>query len=116
MELVSQNTGGETYQRIGPFIYNDETIGIVEGNYVVERVRRAFITGIDFECRSSFKHPIIGLILGLVLVTVPVQAVMGDPLGLWWLTLASPHRVAGTFFMFLFGIYLIWAVLRRRNE
>ena len=116
MDLTSEGSRTRTYDRVGPFFYDNEVIGVVEGKYVVDRVRRTSIKSVRFERRSSFKHPGVGMILGFVLLLLPVQALMGDPLGIGWLTLASAEGVVGAFFMFLFGLCLLWAVLRRRHE
>ncbi len=64
----------------------------------------------------EFEHPVVGLLVGLAMVGVPAQAAAGDPLGLWWLTLASLLRLVGSFFTACFGLVLLWGVVRRRDE
>lgn len=64
--------------------------------------------------RKSFKHPIGGLVVGLVMVLAPVLSVL-DVFGAG-LALSSPARGIGGFCMFLCGVYLLWSVVTRKNE
>lgn len=116
MDLTSSVDSTAQYHVVWPLFFDDDVIGVLDGKYVQGTVARRSVTAFRLERRTSFKHPIIGLLLGLVLVGIPTQALAGDPLGLWWLTLASPMRLAGSFFMVCFGVFLLGSVMRRRDE
>lgn len=117
MELTSARADpAAPYTVVDQIFYDDRVVGVLEHSYVLGTVHRASITAVRFEGRSTFKHPVIGLVLGLAFAGVPVQSVLGDPLHLWWLTLASPMRVLGSVFMLFVGTYLLWEVIRRRDE
>jgi hypothetical protein len=116
MELTARSDPGAIYKVAKPIFYDERVIGVLEGKYVQGTVGRRSLRAYRVEQRTSFKHPIVGAVLGGVLVGVPLQAVAGDPLGLWWLTLASPMRLAGSVFMAFFGAFLLWGVIRRREQ
>jgi hypothetical protein len=117
MELTAaKSDSSKQYSVVKPIFINDEVVGVLDETYVLGTVARSRLKAFRTETRTSFKHPIIGAILGTVMVGVPVQSALGDPLNLWWLTLASPARVAGAVFMLFIGAYLLYGVLRRRDE
>lgn len=116
MELTSTVDPTARFHIAAPLFFNDEIIGVLDGKYVQDSVARTALTGYRIEQRTSFKHPIMGLILGIALIVAPVQSFAGDPLRLWWFTMGSLHGIAGSFFMLLCGLYLVCAVIRRRDE
>jgi hypothetical protein len=101
------------YKFIGPLIFDDHIIGVLDGKYPLGSVPRASVTAIRFEERTSFKHPILGLILGLLLVGIPTDELTGNHLGIGKLAIGSCTALVCSF---LFGLYLIIQILRRRNE
>jgi hypothetical protein len=83
---------------------------------VLGSVARTSLTGYRIEQRTSFKHPIVGMLLGVALIAVPVQSCAGDPLGVSWLTPGSFRVGAASLFMLFCGLFLLWGVIRRRDE
>ena len=104
------------YNVVDPLFFNEDVFGVLDGSYILGTMDRDAVKAVRHEERKSFKHPVIGGLVSAAFVVVPLQSVLGDPLGLWWLTLASPFRLVGSFFLFLFGIILLWGVVRRRDE
>jgi len=115
MEFSKRTDAKAVYKVAGPIFYDDDVIGVLEGKYVQGTVGRRSLQGFRIDRRTSFEHPVVGWLLGGVLVGVPLQAVAGDPLGLWWLTLASPMRLGASVCMVIFGACLLWGVIRRRD-
>lgn len=115
MELQIRTDPDALYQIVAPIYFNNDVVGVLDGKHSQGRVGRRALMGFRIDRRTSFKHPVIGFVIGFVLVAIPLQALMGDPLGLWWVTLASPLRLVGSFFLFSFGIYLLWGVVSRRE-
>jgi hypothetical protein len=116
LELTSASGPPRQCRVVYPLFFDDELVGVLEGKYVLGTVARRSLIAVRTERRSSFKHPAVGAAVGLAMTLVPLQSVAGDPLGLWWLTLGSPLRLVGSFFMFGFGALLLWGVWRRREE
>jgi hypothetical protein len=116
MEFSNPIDPNARYQVIDPIFFNDEVIGVLEGKYVRGKVGRRLVTGYRVEHRTSFKHPIAGLALGLALVGLPLQALAGDPLGLGGFLAGTNMRTIGALFMVCFGVYVLWEVARRRQE
>jgi hypothetical protein len=114
MRLTSATESG-TYRRLGPIIFDHDIIGVTEGKYVLGSVRRKSVTAIRQEKRKSFKHPIAGMVVGLAMALAPLLSVIGSPFGVG-LALTSLSRIAGAFFMFLLGVYLLWGVVTRKDE
>lgn len=114
MELTTGTEHGPGYFRAGPLFYSDELIGVVDGNNnVLGSVPRASVTSVRLEQRTSFKHPLIGFLVGITLIAAPIDALMGYPLGIGRLTFGSCAAVGSELF---FGGYLLVSVVRRRDE
>ena len=112
MELQIRTDPDALYQIVAPIYFNNDVVGVLDGKHSQGRVGRRVLTGFRIDRRTSFKHPVIGFVIGFVLVVIPLQALIGDLLGIWWVTLASPLRLVGSFFpFFLLGIYLLWGVV-----
>ena len=114
MELLSvQST--QACQIAGPIFYNDNVIGVFDGRHVLGTVRRSSVTAWRTEYRTSFKHPVVGLVLAIIMLGVPLQSLLGDPLHLWWLTSMSMLRIIASMCMVLIGLYLLFELIRRRD-
>jgi hypothetical protein len=116
MEFTGRSDPTAIYTIVRPIFFNDNVIGVLDGRYVQGTIGRRALRAFRVEQRTSFKHPVVGAVLGGVLTVVPLLTLVGDPLGLWWLTLASPLRLVGSFFMLFFGVCLLWGVMRRREQ
>jgi len=80
----------------------------LDGSYICGAVPRTRLVSFRQEHRTSFKHPIVGLVVGLLMV--------GASLAVCLLALASLHFLLGSIFTFFFGAYLLWGVVRRHDE
>jgi hypothetical protein len=110
MQFSSATKPGQKLRVIAPICYDDHVVGVVDGKYLAGAVSRTAVTAIRLERRTSFKHPIVGLIVGISAMGISFLALAGDP------TLATPHELVGLLFLFSVGAYLLWGVLRRRDE
>ena len=110
---AAQARSGSRYNRFGCFFHDDRIVGVLEADRVLGSVLRAEVTAIRLERRSTFKHPVLGLLLGLLLFLGPVDLMLGDPWGLRWLALGSCTTMICEM---MFGTYLLWSVIRRRDE
>jgi heme/copper-type cytochrome/quinol oxidase subunit 4 len=105
-------------ERRPQFAWVDESTRLVVtyDSDITFAVQRAEIHDVRLETRSSFRHPIIGGVIAIVLVALPVSAVLGDPFDLWWLFLATPMRIVGAISSVFFGMYLFVLLLSRHDE
>ena len=111
MELTSSSDPKARYVIVAPLFFNDDVVGVLDGRYISGAVPRRRLVGFRQENRTSFKHPIIGLAIGLAMVVISIAIFLA-----WLLTLADLHFLLGSIFMFFFGVYLLWGVLRRHDE
>lgn len=95
----------ERYVLLGALAYSERLIVVLEGRDVVGSVPRADIRSIRIELRPSFKHPIVGLILGGLLVAVPIGLTL---MGLYYNPLL-------TLSITLVGFYLMFGAARTRK-
>ena len=111
MELTSSSDPKARYVIAAPLFFNDDVIGVLDGRYVAGAVPRRRLIGFRQEYRTSFKHPIVGLAVGLVMVVIALVSFLA-----WLVALADLHFLLGSIFMFIFGVYLLWGVVRRHDE
>ncbi len=103
-----------SYVRVGPLIFNEHILHVVESGVVLGSVRRASMKTIRIEPRTSFKHPVVGTVLGLLGVAGPQLPRAASFLGVKAWEWIESLRIVG-FFMLVVGIILLIGVLRRRN-
>jgi hypothetical protein len=113
MEFTSASDPSSRYVVIPPFFINNDLIGVLDGKSVLGSVTRRAVTSIRVENRSSFKHPIVGTLVGAAMVVVSTEYFLPHPEGAWWFALNSP---LGSLFLLFCGCFLLWGVLRRRDE
>lgn len=114
MDLTAHADPRTQYSRSGPLAWN-ETRLLVFAPEGISSVVRASIRAMRVEPRSSFKHPIAGIIFGVSFVILPVSTFVGDPFGINLLLWGSAQGVGGAIALLLLGIYLILGVLRRHD-
>jgi len=105
MELTAGAQIRQTFVGLGAIAYNDRLVVILQGNTVVGSVPRADIRSIRIEPRLSFKHPIVGLILGSLLTAIPLSTTL---MGLY-------YNPVLTLSISLPGFYLLFAAARARR-
>ena len=104
------------FTRLGQIAYDDDLLLVLDGgDYVNDRIPRNAIKSARLETRPSFKHPVIGIIMGSVLIGVPVSAFLGDPLGIEGLILCGIETMIIAGFLVLLGLYLYFPALSNRK-
>ena len=100
-----------------PLYFNDDVIGVVNERYVVVgNVARKSVKGYRIEYRSSFKHPIIGIVFGVSMVSYPVYTIAHTPFGSEWFNTFSIRILAVMGFIFCFGATLLVIIIQRRDH
>ena len=99
--------------RVGQIAFNEMMLFVLEGEYVQGFVYLAEIQRITIQRRKSFRHPIIGFLVGLGCVLGPVSVLLGDPVGLAGLLGAG----GGCGFLFVLGIgaFTLFEVITSRK-
>ena len=102
------------YTVIGPLAYDEKLLVVMNQKVVVGSVPRAAIRRIRIEPRSSFKHPVVGSVIGLIGLAGPLMPSAARSLGAMdygWLKLLE---AAGDL-MLVVGILVLVCVMRRRE-
>lgn len=116
MEFVNAPTDFEAeYTRVGPLAWDAKRLLVLNGNDIVGSVVRASIRSVRLKMRSSFQHPIVGVILGVTFVMLGVWPLLGNAFQISTLSHASAFMVWGAMVLAILGAYLIVGVLRRRD-
>lgn len=105
MEWTRSVDESKRYTTTGPIFYDGDLIGVLDGVTVMGSMARKEITAVRLERRTSFKHPILGLILGGVLMAA----------GLYWFSLTSGDGFVLYGCLLGCGAYLLQGVVRRRE-
>ncbi|MCP4374722.1 MAG: hypothetical protein GY794_00870 [bacterium] len=118
MKLSEINSSPDReFTRLGQIAYDDKLILVLDGDYIIERIGRSAITSARIEIRPSFKHPIIGAIVGTMCVAVPASAILGDPLGIKWMLAYSIFTISSAIFLPFMGLLLYFpAICNRKIE
>src|SRR3954469_25311162 len=116
MRFATSANPSARYNVIEPLFYNDEIVGVLDKGYVLGSVRRRSFTAASVQHRTSFKHPVLGTLVGLLMLVVPGQGLANDPLGLWWFVLGSCYGWPASLLLMFLGAYLRWGVVRRHDE
>lgn len=110
--------GGVKHQvpcrRVGPLALNESMLFTLEGDFVQGFVYLDDIRGLCIEQRRSFKHPVIGAIVGTVLLGLPLLSVVSAFADLPWAPQSDPLMCSEVFVAAL-GAYMLWEVLRNRQ-
>ena len=101
--------------RMGPIAFNERLIVVLEGKYVAGRVFRDQVQRLEIQWRSSFKHPFLGIVIGAGCCFPLGELIAGDPLELGGLFSMNVRTLAGSLFLFLCGIYLLFGAIFRRQ-
>jgi hypothetical protein len=105
MKFTTSVDSQERYVPLGPIAHSDRLVVVLDGSDVVGSVAIADTLSIRIEQRSSFKHPIIGLVLGAILIAAPVGATLSAVIFPPVLTIS----------LTLIGLYLVIAAARVRK-
>ncbi len=116
MEFTDSSDPNAVYQVVEPLFFNDDVIGVLDGKHILGRVNRSSVTAFRVEQRSSFKHPVMGFVLGLVMIGIPLLPPAFEPDGLKYFTRASKEWLFVCFFLLCIGGYLIWCAASRRDQ
>lgn len=93
---------------LGPLAYDDEVVLFLEGKYVVNSIARRDIISARVETRPSFKHPIMGFVVGLLFLAGAGLVFFGESMGIEWLELPAAASIAAVF-VAIAGLYLVCA-------
>jgi hypothetical protein len=116
MEFTSPSNPNKVYESLGPLFWDKEIVGVTEHNHVLGSVRRSDLTGVRYEVRSSFKHPVFGAVLGTLLLALGIVLATYNPESAFEVIQRYPLRALGTIVgPIMFGAYLLWGVVRRRD-
>src|SRR4051812_33276703 len=114
MELTAALDPTKRYTVVGPLAYDEQLLVVTNQAVVVGSVTRASIRRIRIEPRTSFKHPVVGGVVGLILVAGPLMPRAAERLGLvdedWLMTVKAVGE-----FMLVVGILVLVCVLLRRR-
>jgi hypothetical protein len=102
------------YIRVGPLAFDEELLIIMNQGVVIGSVLRRSINAIRIEPRTSFKHPIVGTVVGLVGVAGLLVPNAVRTFGLQDDDWIQPLRILG-FVMAVIGLILLLGVVRRRQ-
>lgn len=116
MEFTNPVDPTARYHVVTPLFFNDDLVGILDGDAVTGTVARAMVLAVRCEPRSSFKHPVAGLLLGVLLVGAAYWPLRGAPIANWWAILVLSKWLIASLFLFVFGAWLLWEVITRRDE
>jgi hypothetical protein len=105
MEFTVGSQTRQTFVGLGALAYNDRLVVVLQGSTVVGSIPRADIRSIRIEPRLSFKHPIVGLVVGSLLSVVPIGTTLMD----------LYYNPVLTLSFSLIGFYLLFAAARARR-
>jgi len=88
---------------------------VLEGNRVRSVIRLGDLKNLRIEMRRSFKHPVVGAIVGAALIAAPISPFLGDPFGLSGVFYGSLIPIGGTLFCLGIGGFTLYEVLRARR-
>lgn len=110
------SSSDRVFEKLGQVAYDDDWLLVLdERDNVIQEIPRARIESVKVEMRSSFKHPVIGVILGGILVGVPASAFLGDPLGVRETILYHLEYLLSAASLFFFGLFLLFPALASRK-
>ncbi|MGC4119190.1 MAG: hypothetical protein QM765_32415 [Myxococcales bacterium] len=99
-------------ERIGAVAFEGEQLLVLEGDYILARLDRAEVRSLRVEQRPSFKHPVLGAVLGLALL-VPGGAFVGiAPMAA---TKGVVYVLVGASISVIAGVSLLWGVITRKD-
>ncbi len=115
MEFTEYKGSEREFARLGQVAYDDDWVLVLDGDTIVHEIPRGTIMSAGVETRSSFKHPVIGMLLGGVLVGAPISAFLGDPLGIKPVILYDPMHVFMTGFLVFLGVCLYFPAISNKK-
>jgi hypothetical protein len=100
-------------QTLGPLAFNDQTLFVLEGKTIAAVLHHVQMRHLSLETRSSFQHPIAGLIVGSAFLVLPFWLIWGGPA--WGPeALTNLYMAMSLLCLLAAGAYLVLAVLLRR--
>ena len=101
--------------RVGQLALHENMLLVLEGDRVRGVVRLGDLQSVRVEMLRSFKHPVIGAVIGLVMIGAPISVLLGDPFFLGGI-LGGDFLCFTGGFLLLLGGYTLFEVFRMRKS
>ena len=111
-----KNSPDREVTKLGQVAFDDARLFVLDKkDYIVHDINRGSIESAQIEMRSSFKHPVTGIIVAAILVTGPASAFLGDPLDIAELILGDPTILVMAVFLIFLGLCLFFPAISARK-